>query len=580
MKIKRNILIGGALQVVLTIAVFYLLSQQMGYSYSEALFIGFLASLSSTAIILNILQKSGRVNSPEGKVVLSILIFQDLAIVPMMIFTPILAGQTDSAGSSIIQLSIKVIILMALVIVLTRWLVPFLMHQIARTRIRELFLISIILLCAGIVLVTYLAGLSLALGAFLAGLIISESEYNHQALGNITPFKDIFSSFFFVSIGMMLDLSFLIENLIPVLVVIFSILIIKIITGALSALALKYPMRIAMITGFMLFQVGEFSLILSKTGIEHGLISGHDYQVFLAAAVVMMAFTPLVMRLGPSAGKLLAGLPLPRWMKRDIAGEEGFEKKFENHIIIIGYGLVGRNIVRAAKIADIPYVIVEMNPETVKQEKENGEPIFYGDSTNEEVLVHAGIKKARTVVVAISDPTSERRITQLSSELNPAAYLIIRTRYVNETAPLTELGADEVIPEEYETSIEIFALVLAKYMVPSLEIERFIKEIRSGGYSALRPVSNRSVSDRHLKFHLPDYEILTFRIEENSPIAGRKLSEMDFRGRYDANVLAIRRGEDIIPNPPADTVFSAEDVLILFGDARKMLSCRELFYCK
>lgn len=577
MRIKKNILIGGGLQVALTIGIFYLMAYQFGYDSPQAVFIGFLAALSSTAIILNILQRQGTMDTPEGKVTLSILIFQDLAIVPMMIFTPIIAGQSENLGESILMLTLKVILLLVLVIVLTRWAMPFLMHQIARTRVRELFLISVILLCSGIVMITYYAGLSLALGAFLAGLIISESEYNHQALGNIIPFKDIFSSFFFVSIGMMLDLSFLMNNLLTVIIIVMIIAVIKLLTGSIAAIVLKYPVRIAIAVGFALFQIGEFSLILSKTGMAYDLMSKFDYQIFLASAVLMMAVTPFVIKLGKPAGKAAKKLPLPKFLTREYVDDDQV-KKFEDHIIVVGYGLVGKNIVYAAKLANIPYVIIEMNPDTVKTEKQRGEPIFFGDASNEEVLIHAGAKKAKTVVIAISDPTWERSITKMIKDINPHAYIIVRTRYTNEVAPLTELGADEVVPEEYETAIEIFALVLSKFMVPTREIEKFVRQIRTDSYSLLRD-NNVTMKEGHLKFQVPDFDIMSFRLDENSPIIGKKLSEINIREKFNSTVLAINRGDKVLPNPDPETEFEQGDILIVFGEDDNLLSCRDVFGC-
>jgi monovalent cation:H+ antiporter-2, CPA2 family len=580
MRIKKNILIGGSLQVVLTIGIFYFLAYQYGYQSSEAIFIGFLAALSSTAIILNILQKQGTMDTPEGKVTLSILIYQDLAIVPMMIFTPIIAGQSENLGESVLLLSLKVVVLIVLVIVLTRWVIPFVMYQIARTRIRELFLISVLLLCSGIVLVTYQAGLSLALGAFLAGLIISESEYNHQALGNIIPFKDIFSSFFFVSIGMMLDLSFLASNILPVVIIVSLILIIKLITGSIATIVLKYPIRVAVVVGFALFQIGEFSLILSKVGMQYNLMSDFDYQIFLASAILMMAITPFILKLGHPVSDLVRKMPLAKYLENEQSIDSESKKKFEDHIIVVGYGLVGRNIVYAAKLANIPYVIIEMNPETVKKEKEKGEPIFFGDASNEEVMIHAGAKKARTIVIAISDPTWERSITKMMKDINPDVYLIVRTRYVNETAPLMKLGADVVVPEEYETAIEIFALVLAKYLIPTREIEQFIQQVRTDNYSVLRDSSKVVINQSQLKFQMPNFDIKSYRLDEDSPIIGKKISEIGLRQKYDSTILAINRGDKVYPNPDPDMSFEPNDILVVFGSSENLNDCRDLFGCR
>jgi len=578
-KIKKNILLGGTLQVVLTIGIFYLMAYQFGYSSSEAVFIGFLAALSSTAIILNILQKQGTMDSPEGKVTLSILIFQDLAIVPMMIFTPIITGHAENLGESIMWLSLKVVVLIVLVIVLTRWAMPFIMHQIARTRVRELFLISVLLLCSGIVLITYQAGLSLALGAFLAGLIISESEYNHQALGNIIPFKDIFSSFFFVSIGMMLDLSFLLSNIVPVIIIVLIIFVVKIITASFATIVLRYPIRIAVAVGFALFQIGEFSLILSKTGIQYGLMNDFDYQIFLASAILMMAVTPFVMKLGKPAGVLASRIRLPKSISKGKQFNDDSTKQYKDHIIVVGYGLVGRNIVYAAKLANIPYLIIEMNPDTVKAEKKKGEPIIFGDASNEEVMLSAGAKKARTIVIAISDPTWERSITKMIKDINPSVYLVVRTRYINETTPLMELGADVVVPEEYETAIEIFALVLAKYLIPTREIEHFIQQVRTDNYSVMRDTSRVTIAQNQLKFQMPDYDIKSFRLDKNSKIIGKKISEIDLRKKYDTTILAINRTNQVFPNPDPSIMFESGDILIVFGSSNNLNSCRDLFGC-
>jgi monovalent cation:H+ antiporter-2, CPA2 family len=579
LRIKKDIFLGGGVMLFISISLTYLLSIGLGYSIIQSLFFGILASMSSTAIILYILQKEGKVKSPEGSVILSINIFGDLFIVPIIILLPIIAGDTDNISISLVSISIKVIILFFFLYVLTRWVVPYLMYQIAKTRIRELFLFSIIILCSGIVLLTYSAGLSLALGAFLAGLIISESDYNKQALGNILPFKTIFSSFFFVYIGMLLDLSFLIDHIFPVAFIVVIISLIKFFAGFISTIILRYPIRVAVIVALSLFQVGEFSLILSKVGMQYNLMSDFDYQIFLASAILMMAITPFILKLGHPVSELVRKLPLAKYLDIEQLIDSESKKKFEDHIIVVGYGLVGRNIVYAAKLANIPYVIIEMNPETVKKEKEKGEPIFFGDASNEEVMIHAGAKKARTIVIAISDSTWERSITKMMKDINPDVYLIVRTRYVNETAPLMNLGADVVVPEEYETAIEIFALVLAKYLIPTRDIERFIQQVRTDNYSVLRDSSKVVMNASQLKFQMPDFDIKSYRLDEDSPIIGKKISEIGLRQKYDSTILAINRDDKVYPNPDPDMSFEPNDILVVFGSSENLNNCRDLFGC-
>jgi CPA2 family monovalent cation:H+ antiporter-2 len=300
-------------------------------------------------------------------------------------------------------------------------------------------------------------GLSLALGAFLAGLIISQSEYSHHALGNVLPFRDVFMSFFFVSIGMLLDVDFLFQQPGLILLVALAILALKAVIACFVAFLLGLPLRTTILVGLALCQVGEFSFILSRTGVEHGLLAGPTYQFFLTVSVLTMAVTPFTIALAPRIAKIALRLPLPGVLRSGWHPVQGVKRvRKHDHLIIIGFGVNGRNVARAAGISGIPYTILEMDPEMVRTEQARGEPIYYGDATHESVFQHADIKDARIVVIAISDPAATRRITAISRRLNPKVHIIVRTRYLQEVKPLYELGADDVIPEEFETSVEIF----------------------------------------------------------------------------------------------------------------------------
>ena len=485
--IKKSAILGGSLQVFITILVTFFIARQLGFQFDVSVFLGFLIALSSTAIVLKILQSRAEIDSPHGRTTFAILIFQDIIIVPMMLFTPYLSGITDNAGISLLILTLKGIGIILLVYVSAKWIVPKVLYQITRTRIRELFLLVIFVICLATVWMTSSAGLSLALGAFLAGLIISNSEYSHHALSNVLPFRDIFISFFFISIGMLLDIDFLIRQPVFIGLVALSILTLKTIVAGSITLLLGFPLRTGILVGLTLSQVGEFSFILSKTGIDHGLLSGDNYQLFLSVSVLTMAATPFIIALAPriADSRLLARLP--RKLKTGLYPKKEIrEKKKHDHLIIIGYGVNGRNLARAAKAANISYTIIEMNPDTVRTEKARGEPIQYGDATNESLLKNANIKKAKILVVAISDPTATNRITRMARQLNPTIYIIVRTRFIQRIKPLYTLGADEVIPEEFETSVEIFTRVLMKYLVPNDEINKFISEVRSDSYEMLR----------------------------------------------------------------------------------------------
>jgi len=583
-RMKKSVVLGGSLQVILTFLVSFAISIRLGRPFNEAVFIGFFISLSSTAIVLKILQEKAEFDSPHGRMALAVLIFQDIAVVPMILLTPLLVGEGAHLGKSLAFLALKGIGVFALVAASARWIVPALLYQIARSRSRELFLLSILVMCFGVAWLTYLAGLSLALGAFLAGLIISESEYGYHALGNVVPFRDVFTSLFFVSIGMLLDLGFLIKHPDQVALISVAVIISKTFIATTAVLFLGFPLRTAIIVGLTLCQVGEFSFILARVGVDYGLLVGDTFQLFLAVAVITMGATPFIMALAPRVANATLRLPLPVKLK------SGFSKKSESmnshqvqeladHLIILGYGLNGKNVAAAAKTAKIPHVIIEMNPETVRNEKKAGELIMYGDATHEAVLEHAAIEAARVMVVAISDPTATRRITAVARSLNPKIHIIARTRFLAETAALHKLGANEVIAEEYETSVEIFARVLAKYLVPKEEIDLFTAETRKGGYQMLRRPAQDPASLADLKLNFPDMEISSIRVNEKAPVVGRSLAELQLRTKYGVNLLAIRRGPQILANPDGQTQILADDILILLGSPSNLVpiagSCLE-----
>ncbi len=571
LQIKKSVLMGGSLQVLLTFLATLFIVRQFGQAFGEAVFIGFLVALSSTAIVLKLIQERAEVDSPHGRTTLGILIFQDIIIVPMILVTPLLVGATGNLGGSVLILLTKGIGIILLVFISTKWIVPRILYQITKTRNQEIFLLSVVVICLGVAWLTSKAGLSLALGAFLAGLVISESEYSHQALGNILPFRDVFTSFFFVSIGMLLDIGFLFQQPGIIALIALGILVLKSFIACFTVVLLGFPFRTSILVGLALGQVGEFSFILSSTGVEHGLLAGNIYQMFLASSVLSMATTPFIIILAPRAADIILRLPLP---KRLISGfypvSEIKVKAKKDHLIIIGFGVNGKNVARAARLSDIPYAVIEMNPETVRSEQAQGEPIYYGDSTQEIVLQNANIKDARIVVIAINDPASTRRITKIIRRLNPKIHLIVRSRYLQEMKPLYELGASEVIPEEFETSVEIFTRVLAKYLIPRDEIEVLVAEIRSDGYDMFRTLSKASSSFSDLHLQLPDVEISTLRIVERSPLVGKSLAEIELRKKYEVTVLAIRRNSQILSNLNVNMPLCANDVLFVLGQPNRV----------
>jgi CPA2 family monovalent cation:H+ antiporter-2 len=300
--------------------------------------------------------------------------------------------------------------------------------------------------------------------------------------------------------------------------------------------------------------------------------------MFLDVSVLTMAVTPFVMAMAPRLADATMRLPLPSRLKTRSflpLAPEAPEKR--DHLIILGFGVTGRNVSQAAQNAGIPYVIIEMNPETVRHERAQGQPIYFGDATNPEILDHANIQAARIVVVAINDPAATRRITELARKLNPRVHIIVRTRYLTELQALFELGADEVIPEEFETSLEIFTRVLHKYLIPKDEIEKFVQEVRADSYRMLRGLSKDFESLEDLRYYLTDVDISIIRLEPGAPLAGKTLADVGLRKKYGITVLAVRRDSEMLFNPEADMELHANDLLIVLGTPAKIIGGGFLF---
>jgi CPA2 family monovalent cation:H+ antiporter-2 len=579
--VKKSVLMGGTLQVLLTTLIAFAIMQMLGWGLASSIFSGWLLALSSTAIVLKLLEERAETDTPHGRNALAILIFQDIIIFPMILFTPVLAGVDGNVGETSLLLIAKIIGMVVLVILSARYIVPKILQEIVKTRSSELFLLTVVVICFAVAWLTFYSGLSLSLGAFLAGLIISESEYSHQALGNVLPFRDLFLSLFFVSVGMLLDIAVLFEQPLLILAATIGVLLLKTILAGFSTFILGFPLRTCVITGVTLSQVGEFSFILSKTGLKFGLIPDDSYQLFLSVSLLTMAATPFIIAAAPRLGDWIAHIPLPTRIREGLYPVEmdrvrDQKHHLKDHLIIIGYGLNGQNVAKAATMAGVPYVIIEMNPETVRAEREKSEPIFYGDASQRITLEHVNIESCRDIVIAISDAAATRKITDLCRRVYPHVYIIARTRFLKGLQPLHELGAHEVIPEEFETSVEIFTRVLKKYLIPNDRIEKFTAELRSNDYRMLRKLHQRvSISD--LKLHIPDIEICTLTLPHDSPFAGKTLGELDLRNRYDVTALLVQRGEGTYPQPKSKFKLAAADRITVFGQPQKIADLDKIF---
>ncbi len=578
LSLKKEVFLLGSLQVILTIAFISIISQfTLNVSLNNSIFYGFIIALSSTAIVMKILADRGELNSPHGKICLGILLFQDLCVVPLMLFTQMLSGQGGSYYN-FFTVILKAFVILSVVFIFSRIAVPYILHEVVKTKSRELFIIVTISICLGTALFTSKLGLSLALGAFLAGVVISESEYSAQAVADILPFKETFSGIFFISVGMLLNLDYAKNHLIEETVLVGNIFLIKTFIIFLITYLFIHSFRVSLKSGFSLAQIGEFSFILAFTGKSTGLLNEDEYQSFISASVITMLVTPLVIKYSPKFIDYISQKkPFKYLEKTGTIKDSDVVVRKSNHVIIIGFGLNGRNLARVLKETKIPYTILELNPDTVRKMKKKGEPIYYGDGTSSEILYKLGIKRAKVLVIAISDPNATRKIVQIAKTENPKIHIIVRTRFVTEIEELKKLGATEVIPEEFETSLEIFARVLHHFGVPRNRILQMIEKIREEGYEILRlPEIPKTRAGMECVF-FEGLDMDSFLIDKNSWLIGHSLKSLDIRHKAKVTVIAVQRGNETILNPSADFILQEGDIIIYVGNKKQLVEALNFF---
>jgi monovalent cation:H+ antiporter-2, CPA2 family len=582
-EMKRLVLLGGGLQVIVTIALVTLVSTFLGRGTGQSIFFGFLVALSSTAIVLKTYVDRKEIDAPHGRAGIGILLFQDISIVIMLLLVPMLGGD-DIVSFAQIALDLGTSLLALVAIVAGAWfLLPKILKQVVALRSPELFLLTVVLFALGISWITSHYGMSLALGAFIAGMVIADSDYAHQATAEILPFRDVFNSLFFVSIGMLLSFTSLIENAVAVVEILALVLVGKgLIIWAVIRL-MGSPQRVAIMTAMGLAQIGEFSFVLARAGQSTQLFTGTDYQNFLAASIISMIATPFLIAAAPKVGYFVQS-----YLKDGGSGDVGNMEDddihltssggLNKHVIMVGYGLNGKNLSRVLRGVGIPYTILDVNAEVVRRAKEKGEKINFGDATRREVLLHAKIEDAFALVLAMSDAQAARRTVNQARRMSKTLHIIVRTRYVSEIGELYDLGANEVIPEEFETSIEIFSRVLHRYGFSRQVIEGQIDRIRKQGYEMLRstaPPPQAQISNINPALDTASTE--TIQLIAGSPAIGKTLGQLDLRGETGATVIAVVRDGNSKVSPGANYALAEDDTVILVGTPKKLQRAIELF---
>jgi len=557
-RLRRYVFWGGMWQVSGTFVIFVLIVFFLFGSAKIAIVLGILSSLSSTAILIKLISEKGLTDAPFGKVGIGILLFQDIMVVPIMVIVPLLAANSINFADILIKIS-KSLFLGVLVFFVSKYFTTYLLSKIVKLRVRELFVFTVMAISFGMAYLTDILGISMSMGAFIAGVVLADSIYTHQIITDIQSFKDSFLALFFISIGLLTDPIYIIDNYGKILLFLLALLIIKgSIVFAVSYYLLKSP-RIAFKAGLSLFQIGEFSFVVAALCKNLNIIDNDIYQLFLGGSVFSMIFTPYGFKYGYKIYDLLFKRVGIETIKNDN------EEALKDHVIIIGYGLNGRNLSHVLKDTDIRYVICDMNINTVREMSEKGEPIIFGDATKEEILHLLGIKTAKLLVVAISDPEATKRIVKTSRSIREDIVIIVRTRYVTEVDVFRKLGADEIIPEEFETSIEIFSRVLTRYHVPTNVIHLLVRKIRENNYESLRNVDLQPKKLINSNFEDLSIDVIAYQILHDSHLILKSIKEIDLRRNTGASIIAIKRGDNIIQSPSADERLELEDIVYITG---------------
>ncbi len=490
---QKIAVVGGTLQILISIALSLAFAWWRGWTFYEGFFLGAVIALSSTAIVLKYLLDRGEVDTPHGRIAISILIFQDLAVVPLMIFLSAFSHSGGAAGLALVSAFFKTVLLLAGTFVFSRFLLPGLLHRVAVIRNREILFLFSVVVCLGMAWLSGALGLSVAIGALLAGFMFANTNFSHQLIGDIIPFRHLFVSIFFVSIGLLFDAGFFFQNIVLVLSVVSLVLFINFVIMTFLIMAFGFPPRVAVITGIILSQIGEFSFVLIEMARGSGHINNMLYQVLLSTAFLTMLMTPLLFAAIPVILRVLGrflifGVPPQDWAK-----EDGTWPLLSDHVILCGFGPTGRDLANAFKEEKIPFVIIEMNPSKVRDAKKLGLNAIYGDAVNREVMKRVGILRAKAVVVSFPDVLGMTQIIRVVQSLNPEVILAVRTRYASQMPQLYELGADIVVMEEWEASHELNRVVLEQLGIEPDRIDQHLNRIRARKEVAIEEAFFRSM---------------------------------------------------------------------------------------
>jgi CPA2 family monovalent cation:H+ antiporter-2 len=577
--IMRQVALGGFVQVGLTTAVTTGVAMALGEPFGRGLFYGFAFALSSTAIVLRALAERRELDAPHGRFIVGTLIFQDLCVVPMVLIVPLL-GSAAPVGEAAVSIGLalgKAALVVVGTVLVARFVVPKILGWVDASRSREVFLLAILTLCIGTAWLTSMVGLSLALGAFLGGMVVADTEYSHRAMGDILPLRDAFVSIFFVSLGMLFDVRVVAAQPLLVFGLLFGFLVAKGLLATVAALAMRFPSRVAWLAGVGLAQFGEFGFVLSRLAQQNGVVDDKAVSPLLAAGIASMFLTPLLVRAAPhiTAGERLLA-PLERLIGVRSIDEADESRKLENHVIVVGFGVAGLLAARSLVAAGQSFVVLELNADNVRKGKELGLPVYYGDATSEEALGHAHLSEARLVVLLMNDKQAATRVVDMLRRAAPHVPILMRTHYLAERESLMKMGARDVVAEEVEGAVEVIARLLRIVEVPRNVIEESIQTIRGETQTSERKQTLPRAQLGDVRA-LSELKIESVLVRENSAAAGASPAGLNLRSTTGVLVVGLRRGEKLLQNPDPNSAFEAGDVVYFVGTSSAIREAVPLF---
>ena len=577
----RRLLIAGGGQMVVTSAAVTGIALTVDVPWRTAVLLGFLAAMSSTAFVMKALSDNRQIDAPHGRLAVGILLVQDLFVILLIVTISLLGGEVKGPGAAFIVLG-ETVVGIGAVVVMARYGFPRLAALVVRAGGHELFVLFVALVVLGAAWLAQVFGLSVALGAFIAGLFISESEYSHEVVSEILPFRDVFNAMFFISVGMLVDPALAASHGVLVPALALGLMLLKAGLVAPLLILLTRQVRLSLLAAMAIAQVGEFSLILASQGRRQGLLDAESTGLVLAVATLTMIASPFLLQAAPA----VAGWASDRFPRRWRGTEEepgAAPTDRDVDVVVVGYGVVGNGVARVLQAAGVAFRCVDVNIDNAARARLDGVPMIFGDGTRPEVLARAGVRSAKVLVLTMPDPSGARQAVQAARKVSADVHLIVRTRFASERDELRRLGADRVIPEEFETAIEIFSSTLRQLGLPTSNVAVQAELIRHEGYEMLRKGAGSDdalgglAGVATLQAMLAETTLDTVTISENSPVAGLTLAELRLRERTGASVVFGVRENEPVTDVGGDFRLQPADVLVVLGGHDSIVQARRVF---